>query len=830
MIFFRNSILIIILFFSRGLFANNDLIDQDLFRSNIYYYEDVDNSLTFEKISSELYSAGFIKNAGNSLNFGFTKSTYWLKIGILNNSYKEKKYYLRINNPRIKHLEYFELNDQYLIKHHTTGNANKFETRPVQSPEFIFSITLQPDSEKTIFLKVSNDGEYLKLPIYFNEADDLNTHKSKSVDNIFYGIIILLILLNIFYLFSYKESTYLYFIFYILSIFLYHMNNTGALFHHVWPDYPFLNNFAGLSFITFAGLSFMYFTKYFFQVKSISKKLNDIYHLAFIVLGSLVLLSILFINDYWFQLASVLFLSAVVIFFGVVTSFDRYYASFNASIYYRISLFVLLLGLIIQMYGYHFQLNEDIINVYALKITLSLHLLAITFGLSERYRQIKIETDKIAEDLEYLERERLDEILNQKEILVAQREELLSQKEELEVQQEQLQEYTKELEKLSIVAKETQNIIYIFDKLGNLEWFNESFSSLLGLPSFDKEQETINIRDISFNADIDEIINRCIIDKSAVSYDSVVLTKTGENKWYQTTLTPILNEKGDLEKLIAIDTDITTLKDYEKTVEDQKKRVEGQKKEITDSIRYARRIQESVLPAQENISKFLRDNFIIYLPKDIVSGDFYWYHKIEEKHIIIAVDCTGHGVPGAFMSIIGTYLLNNIILQNRILDPAEILKQLNRKIKITLKADPVDKTSSDGMDVALAIYDEKERTIEFAGAIRPAYFIINGELVQINGDNLPVTSDLRSLALNKFTKHTIKINEGDSVYLFTDGIIDQFGGDKGKKFLSKRFKNMLLEISHLSMEEQKNSILNKYYEWKGGFEQVDDILIMGFRF
>jgi PAS domain-containing protein len=492
MLFFRNGIIfsLLLLIFQQS-FAIAEQIDLEYFRSNILYYEDVENTLSFEEITSEFTDVDFIKNSNKTLNFGLTKSTYWFKIKLTNNSIKDKKYYLQINNPKIKVLEYFELNDKYLIKHINTGSTKEFNSRLINDANFIFDINVQSRVEKTILLKVNSHGEYLKLPVFLSTYDDLGRNKSKSVNNIFLGILLTLILLNIFYSISYKENSYLFFIFYLISILLYQLNNFGVLFQNIWPNYPNLNNISGLLFSSLAGLSFLYFTKSFFQVKTISKKLNDLYRLTLIVLAILVFFTLLLFHDYWIKLGVVLFLILVVGIYGIITSFDKYYASFKASIYFRISLFILALGILIQVFGNHFGIGENFINVFLIKITLILHLLTITFGLSERYRQIKIDTDKIAEDLENLERDRLDEILNQKEILIAQREELLSQKEELEVQQEQLQEYNIELEKLSLVAKETHNIIYIFDKEGNLEWFNESFSSLLGVPSFDKEQVNI---------------------------------------------------------------------------------------------------------------------------------------------------------------------------------------------------------------------------------------------------------------------------------------------------------------------------------------------------
>jgi serine phosphatase RsbU (regulator of sigma subunit) len=220
---------------------------------------------------------------------------------------------------------------------------------------------------------------------------------------------------------------------------------------------------------------------------------------------------------------------------------------------------------------------------------------------------------------------------------------------------------------------------------------------------------------------------------------------------------------------------------------------------------------------------------VLFLPKDIVSGDFYWYHRIGNKYFLAAVDCTGHGVPGAFMSIIGNYLLNSIVIHNQIFDPAEILKQLNRKIKISLKSDNRTQTS-DGMDIALVVIDKNEKTLEFASALRPMYLFSNENFTEVKGDKTPITSSISGTSLTSFTNQKFDFNEGDLFYIFSDGIIDQFGGDSGKKYLTKRFKQLLFEISPLPMKEQKEIIKRAFDEWRGNYEQVDDILVMGVRY
>jgi serine phosphatase RsbU (regulator of sigma subunit) len=469
-----------------------------------------------------------------------------------------------------------------------------------------------------------------------------------------------------------------------------------------------------------------------------------------------------------------------------------------------------------------------------------------------KFQSFKEEVIEMKKNLEFLVEKRTFQLNSQKEELRSQHEELLlqketlqSQREELRAQKELLEIKNLELAKLSLVASKTDNLIYIFSPDGVLDWFNSSFSITLGISYDDYTQrnEPLNIIDISTNKNIRHVLNACLREKLVVSYESKITDADNHIKWYHTTLTPILDERENVKHLIAIDTEITRLKQYEDELEHQQKDAEHQKNlavkrkeeleerqvEIYDSIRYAKRIQTAIMPKVKQIQRDFYDSFVLFLPKDIVSGDFYWYHRIDDKYFIAAVDCTGHGVPGAFMSIIGTYLLNSIIIHNGITDPAEILRQLNRKIKIALKADNHTQTS-DGMDIALAVIDKNKKTLDFSSALRPMYLFSGGSFIEIKGDKTPITSSISGTSLASYTRHTYDFNEGDLFYIFSDGIIDQFGGRFGKKFLTKRFKQLLFEINPLSMKEQKEIIKKALDDWRADYEQVDDILVMGVRY
>jgi serine phosphatase RsbU (regulator of sigma subunit) len=259
-------------------------------------------------------------------------------------------------------------------------------------------------------------------------------------------------------------------------------------------------------------------------------------------------------------------------------------------------------------------------------------------------------------------------------------------------------------------------------------------------------------------------------------------------------------------------------------IETNRNQIAEKNKNITDSINYAKRIQQAILPSKEEMDKSFKNYFILYKPKDIVSGDFYFHAKRDDKVVVAVADCTGHGVPGAFMSMIGNDLLNHIIIENGITRPAEILNQLNKGVKKALKQESLASETRDGMDIAICLIDAKAKHVEFAGAVRSLYYSSNG-IQKIAGDATSIGGFTKEDY--QFTNHELNLAVGDSLYIFTDGYVDQFGGEKGKKFMTKNLRNLLSEICSRDMDEQSRLLDKTLVAWKGDNEQVDDILVMG---
>jgi len=291
----------------------------------------------------------------------------------------------------------------------------------------------------------------------------------------------------------------------------------------------------------------------------------------------------------------------------------------------------------------------------------------------------------------------------------------------------------------------------------------------------------------------------------------------------------IMLQKEEIEaQRDAIQEQRNILSEINKSLQKAYLEIEEQKKHIEDSIHYARRIQTAILPPDDYVIRVIPDSFILYMPKDIVSGDFYWLTETKGKTLVAAVDCTGHGVPGAFMSIVGFNQLNYIVNVRGITKPSEILNAMNEGVTKTLRQTRLNTSVRDGMDICLISIDKHKKILEYSGGYNPLYLFHDGEFIKIDADKSAVGGYIGE-KLSFFSNNEYNYSEGDMVYLFSDGYADQFGGDDDSKFLVKRFKELLMRIHTEPIEEQKLILRQIHEDWKGNTYQVDDILIIGIR-
>jgi len=272
------------------------------------------------------------------------------------------------------------------------------------------------------------------------------------------------------------------------------------------------------------------------------------------------------------------------------------------------------------------------------------------------------------------------------------------------------------------------------------------------------------------------------------------------------------------------------LKEKEQTlmlIGQQKAELELRDKNITDSLIYAQRIQEALLPSEEYFRSHFTDSFIFFKPKDIVSGDFFWIGEKGDKVFVVAADCTGHGVPGALMSMIGLEIIEKTINDDNIELPSQILDVLNKGLEKTFSREKnIGTIIRDGMDIGLCVIDKNIRRLTYAGAFFPLYLIRNDSLIEIKGDKIIIGMNPDRVT---YTDSEIDLKEDDILYIFSDGYVDQFGGSENKKFMYRRFRYLLLTIHHFPVNDQKAILEENIKTWIGRNEQIDDIMVIGFR-
>lgn len=380
------------------------------------------------------------------------------------------------------------------------------------------------------------------------------------------------------------------------------------------------------------------------------------------------------------------------------------------------------------------------------------------------------------------------------------------------------------------ILERLNNLIVVASPNGSVEYVSPSVKNMLGYEpnellgngwwdSTKSGKET----SVSFIEYIENLFkSNGAKNAESVSYERQLSTANGVDKWilWNTSL-------GPDNTIISIGSDITQRKNAEKELEEKNKSLQQKNEDIIDSIEYARKIQDAILPNISTITNDFTDAFVLYLPKDVVSGDFYFYHKKGSKVFVAAVDCTGHGVPGALMSVVGNSILKDVIVKREIEDPALILQTLDNDLNALLQKEDTYDVMSDGMDVALAAIDFEKNTLTFSGAMRPLWLLRNNEVIEIKGNRFPIGYFYG--VEKSFTNTVLSIKSNDQLYMFSDGYADQFGGEKNKKFNKKKLKELLLSIQTISGKEQEGFLDYALKNWRQEIEQTDDVLMIGLK-
>lgn len=390
--------------------------------------------------------------------------------------------------------------------------------------------------------------------------------------------------------------------------------------------------------------------------------------------------------------------------------------------------------------------------------------------------------------------------------------------------QEIVQTEFDDLEQFAVVAKKTADGVLILDKEGKIEWANDSFYQMAGVnrETYHESQwaEHKTIQELSTYEGIDEALISMEQNRESIKYDSFHTNTKGEKIWTAATLTPIF-EDDQLSKIIAIYTDITA----RKLLEDE---LQEYRRKTGDSIDYAKHIQESILPNYKTLKSEFPHSFIFHQPKDVVSGDLHWFSRVGDQFVIAAVDCTGHGVPGAFMSLLANEFLHQIVNNKMVTGPDQALLLMDKMVNSALSREDNYRKMKDGMDMAMAAINTKSMFCQFAGAFNPMYLVRENKLTVFDAVPESIGGGFQTGG-KEFIAHEFTLKKEDKIYLFTDGLVDQFGGPDNRKFMRTRLKEMLVELNEqkIEMDQQKKEIANAFNDWKGDNSQLDDVLILG---
>lgn len=768
----------------------------------LYILEDTSNSYQF--IDQVINNPHFKKVSKSRVNIGFTNSSYWVRFNLENGTGKDLDLLFSFEYPLINTIEFYQVNNNDIVKKQITGDLYPFHSREIPHHEFVFHIKLPKNASHSIYLKLQNQGESLRIPLSLhNYTSFFTTQTSGTIFNgIFYGLLIFIIVFNFFLIFSLKERLYLFYNLFVIALTFFLLSTDGLAYKFLWPGSPYLANHIPKFTAALTAFALLKFMQYLLELQKTKNTANTIINITGFII---IILCVVcwFSHDVIFPLVTILIhvfaaiSSIIVITFAIV----YYRRKQNVAFYFLLSFFLFMCGVLTYVLRNSGLLQDSTLTEYGLKLGFAFQVITLLFAITERFRRMKDETRG---ELIAKARSRTREIEQQSKQMIQQTENIIKA--------------NKELEKLSLVAQKTDNGVTVFNRKGEVLYQNHGVYKLFGYQYKDILKKTNNN---PFDIDSNKVLKRnfytCIQEKKTVIFDTK--HNTGDKDlWIQTTLSPVF-KNSQIDRVVAINSDVTRIKKNKEFI--LKKNIN-----ITNSILTAQKIQKAILPGEELLQKHFPGSFIFYEPKDIVSGDLYWEYTLGPNIILAAVDCTGHGVSGALMTFIAYTHLNKAVKQKKITIPANILNYVNESINKALRITNEDQSLNEGFDISIININTKEQTFQYAGAHNSMFMISGNNIQEYKADKYPI-GIYYGLKNKVFTNRKVNYNKGDRIYLFTDGITDQFGGTNNRKFLKKRFKQTLMSIQEFPINEQKHHLIKRYMRWKGNIEQIDDILVMG---
>ncbi len=686
---------------------------------NVFLYEDATSKFDIEHIASDSFAKNFRKSKIDVPNFGLTNSTIWCKIEI-NNKTDKKNWYLEVGNPVLDTVILFVKSEKGNFNSEILGYYKAFHERKIQTSNFYYLFTIEPHSTGTLFLKIKCE-KALNFPItIIPESRFIEyNHLTDLALGLYYGLIVVMFLYNLFIYISIRDRNYLYYILFILSIGLTNADLKGTAFELLWPNCPEINPYLPL-FGNLSGVFAMLFVRNFLELKKNSHKY--IYRTWFFIFGTYIVAVIFsLLKETTIAVLIVLYTTLLASLYSLFVGFYLYFKKYKPAKFYLIAWTWVFIGVSIYVLMDFGLISYNYLTANAMIIGSGMEIIFLAIALADKINILENEK-KISQQLAL-------EQAQQKELFMQEQNEILEQRvkertAEIEQQNEEIQSQAEYLQQIN----------------GELTKRNEQI----------------------------EIVNSDLVQKNLF---------------------------------------------------------------ITNSIAYALRIQNAVFPNQQLLECLLPSHFILHKARNVVSGDFYFVKQVKNITLLAVADCTGHGIPGAFMSMLGIALLNEIVRRPEITKASIVLEELRKQIKNALQQTGKHYEPQDGMDIAFCAIDLETMQMSFAGAYNSLCLFrknIAGdyELIELHADRQPVGVHHKE---KPFTEHNIQLESGDVFYLYTDGYYSQFGGENNYPLKSKHFKELLSKNCHLPLTEQFINFENKYTDWKGNNTQTDDVLVMGIK-
>ncbi|TAF34233.1 MAG: GAF domain-containing protein [Cytophagales bacterium] len=817
-------------------------------------YEDASHEKTIYEVIAKDFSSKFKQSNQENPNFGFSKSAYWLKFHIKNETTNLDNFMLEINFPMLDSVEfYYKENNRWMVK--SGGDKYPFSTREFRNRHLLFNLKVPTWESRTFYMRVVSTNSQMQMPmtIWHPIAFEEHNHQSQFIFGIIYGIIFLIIMSDAFLFFTSWNRSYLYYVLAMLFSLLLIAALNGHAYEYLWRDQIWIQNNIFPLLLASLGFWLSLFCRHFLETKIIYPQLHTVLRYAAFIQAGIGIVSIFLPYDWAFY--CVMIPSAMMAVLLIFTGIMGVAAGNVAARYFLVAFLIYGMGYLINVFKSVGAVQISFWTEYSAQFGAAVQVIVLSFALGVRLKELRRE--KAEAQRESLEaQQELNEQLENK---------VKERTIEIEQKAKELEKSYKSVEILSSIGQDITSTLKVEDIFAILykhvhELMDASFFGIdIHMPEANMVEYTYNIeKDVRLGVERVSMDNPnnfsvwCIKNRQNILINDITTEYSryiqkyeiisGESS-YSAIFVPLIF--GD--KVLGV----VTAQSFEKNAYTPQhleimetlasftsialanaqsyEEVSTVNTNLMHSIKYAQRIQEAIFSDAKLVIQSFRDAFIFYKPRDIVSGDFYWYGEVNGSKIIAAVDCTGHGVPGAFMTMMGNDLLNQIVIENDIVDPSVILKKLDEKVRSTLHTGEYENNNrNDGMDVSLCVVHSITRELCFAGAKSPLYYIPRGssEVVVYKGSKFPVGGSHFREEKN-YPTTIIKYQDGDRFYIFTDGYQDQFGGPSDFKYTGKRVRSLLQRICDLPMERQNQIIEQEHIAWRDKGKQTDDVLFVG---